>query len=453
MTQALYDRSDLNPTVETCGFVGTHRRDLREWTLARTPMSGTPLASTPIAFYKSQMMKNVKKAVDLFCGCGGISAGIEMAGYEVSVGVDVEEKYLCTFNHNFPSAISLNKSVTDIHPSDISRLSNIVPGQLDLLVGGPPCQGFSKNVPRRYRYLDDPKNLLVKSFLQYAEFLKPSIILMENVAEMKNGFQGQYTDEVISRLTEEGYTVTHGVLNAADYGVPQRRRRAFFMANRLGLQFTIPRSTHLPKPKTPLLITVPTHVSVWEAISDLPSIEHGMGELITAYATEAVSDYQHRVRNANGFVSNHVARSLKEIQYARLASLQPGQGHKDLPVELKVRSGYSGAYGRLTKDMIAPTITRWVFHPGSGRYGHPVDTRVISIREVARLQGFSDSFEFIGSYLQQAGQLGNAVPPLMVYNIISDLELQLTNYRSSSSSVSRTRETLSSAVGNVKVSA
>lgn len=390
-------------------------------------------------------------AIDLFCGCGGISAGLSMAGYEIVAGFDVDKHYISTFKHNFPSACSVLGNIVDIKPADFVLRTGISSGNLDLLVGGPPCQGFSKNVPRKLRYLDDPKNLLVKSFLDYAEHLKPKVLLMENVAEMKNGFEGQYTEEVINRLGAAGYTVTHGVLNAADYGVPQRRRRAFFMANREGLHFRVPQPTHVPRTVTPLLFNGATHVSVWEAISDLPPLGHGEGEQVMPYATPPTSEFQRRVRNAHGYVRNHVARHLRDTQHQRLAALQPGQGHKDLPEHLRVKTGYSGAYGRLTKDMIAPTITRWVFHPGSGRYGHPVDTRVLTIREVARIQGFPDSYEFVGTYTQQAGQLGNAVPPLLAYAVISDLDEQLRRHRRSNSSVSRSNDTLSLGFGEGKV--
>ncbi len=398
-------------------------------------------------------MRNAKTVVDLFCGCGGISAGLEMAGYDVVAGVDIEKHYIATFKHNFPKAHALTESIIDISPADFARKVGIVPGELTLLVGGPPCQGFSKNVPRKYRFLEDPKNLLVKSFLDYAEYLQPDVVLMENVAEMKNGFEGQYTEEIVTRLEAAGYTVTHGVLNAADYGVPQRRRRAFFMANREGLAFRVPQGTHAPKTEMPLLISAPHHVSVWEAISDLPPLQHGEGSEITCYATPAASDYQRRIRTAQGLVRNHVARFLQPTQLARLAALEPGQGHKDLPTHLQVKTGYSGAYGRLTKDMVAPTITRWVFHPGSGRYGHPVDTRVLSIREVARIQGFPDDYDFVGTYTQQAGQLGNAVPPLLAEAVISDLDEQLRRYRRSSSSVSFSSETLSASLGKRKLTA
>lgn len=391
-----------------------------------------------------------KLAVDLFCGCGGISAGLRMSGYEVIAGLDVEPNFISTFAHNFQNAQAVSDSITELSPAIFCKQLNIEPEQLDILVGGPPCQGFSKNVPKRHRYLEDPKNLLVKSFLEYAEYLRPASLLMENVAEMKNGFDGQYTDEVLSRLSAAGYHIEHAVLNAADYGVPQRRRRAFFIGRRNGGLFQIPRATHFAKSDGIKLFNSPTHVTVWEAIGDLPSLAHGEGSEITKYSTKAFSDYQKLMRNESGFVKNHIARFLQPKQHARLNALKPGQGLKDLPINLQVKSGYSGAYGRLTKDMIAPTITRWVFHPGSGRWGHPVDSRVITIREAARIQGFPDSYEFMGTYTQQAGQLGNAVPPVLISNLMKYLNKTLDAQKDERSSVSFSKESFSSSVGAEK---
>lgn len=392
-----------------------------------------------------------KTVVDLFCGCGGMSSGAQRAGFEVVAGVDIEKKYIASFSRNFPNAHSITDDITKIAPAEFSGRIGLEEGELDLLMGGPPCQGFSKNVPRKHRYLEDPKNLLVKTFLDYSEHLRPRFIIMENVAEMKNGFGGQYTDEVLDRLHGAGYSVTHSVLNAADYGVPQRRRRAFFLA-RLGSERPeVPQETHVPRSANGSLVPVDQHVSVWEAVGDLPALEHGEGSEITPYATDAFTEYQRQMRSPSGVVRNHFTRFLQPTQHARLAALAPGQGHKDLPRHLQVKSGYSGAYGRLTKDMIAPTITRWVFHPGSGRWGHPVDTRVLSIREVARIQGFWDDFEFVGTYTQQAGQLGNAVPPLLAYKVVQSLtgEPQIA----SSSSIRRSREMRSASVGNLKLTA
>jgi DNA (cytosine-5)-methyltransferase 1 len=388
-------------------------------------------------------------AVDLFCGCGGIAEGLRLAGYEVRAGVDVERKYIATFKHNFPGAHAVTESLLEIEPHQFAQRIGLEAEQLSILVGGPPCQGFSKNVPRKYRYLEDPRNLLVKRYLDYVEVLRPEIVLMENVAEMKNGFEGQYTDEVLERLNSAGYSVTHCVLNAADYGVPQRRRRAFFMGNRAGLTFQVPRPTHSQRSEPSLFSFEEQHVRVWDAIGDLPALNHGEA-YEGSYPSEPQSRYQKRARSGSKGIKNHTARHLQPTQLARLKALLPGQGNKDLPPELRSRGGYSGAYGRLTKEMIAPTITRWVFHPGSGRWGHPVDERVLSIREVARIQGFPDTFEFVGSYLEQAGQLGNAVPPLLAATVVTNLRNQLQAYSCSSMSRSLSNESFLSEEGRAK---
>jgi len=395
--------------------------------------------------------KKTLTAIDLFCGCGGISCGLRMAGFEIVAGVDVEEKYMATFSHNFPRARSVQMDVSKVEPNDFMKLAGIKPGDVTLLAGGPPCQGFSKNVPRKFRYLKDPKNLLIKTFLDYCEALKPSLVLMENVAEMKNGFDQAYSEEVLCRLTEEGYTVTHAVLNAIDYGVPQRRKRAFFLANRFGIEFKLPSSTHTKLTDQMSLLSLPPYVTVWNAIGDLPSLKHGEGYDFCEYISPPSSEFQKQMRNGQAKVANHVARYLQPKQYERLASLRPGQSHKDLPKHLQVRGGYSGVYGRLTKDMLAPTITRWVFHPGSGRWGHPVDIRVLSIREVARIQSFPDSFEFVGTYTQQAGQLGNAVPPLLVERITESMLSQVGMSKRDKNSIKFSNEIFSRSVGSLNI--
>lgn len=372
------------------------------------------------------------KAVDLFCGCGGMSAGLKMAGVEVIAGIDIESKYIATFARNFPQAQALVGDISKVRPEELMSRLKIKSGELDILVGGPPCQGFSKNVPRKFRYLEDPNNLLIKAFLDYCESLRPKLIIMENVAEMKKGFEDQYSKEVVERLRQVGYIVNSEVLNAANYGVPQQRRRAFFIANLQGVDIVMPQPTHVrtnikdDSVSMQNLFGQRSHITVWEAIGDLPSVEHDAKFQSLAYATEPQNDYQERMRrHAEKLVTNHLPRKLKDKQLERLSSLKPGQGHKDLPEHLQVKSGYSGAYGRLTKMMVAPTITRWVFHPGSGRWGHPVDIRTLTIREAARIQSFPDVYEFVGSYNDQAGQLGNAVPPLLAKTVIENILKQV----------------------------
>ena len=380
----------------------------------------------------SHMRRERPIAFDMFCGCGGISSGLRSADFQIIAGADIQPNYICTFKHNFPEAKAITDDLSRVRPEEVMQWLNLIPGDLDLLAGGPPCQGFSKNVPRKSRYLDLPNNQLVKTFLQYVEVLKPKLVLMENVAEMKNGFDSFYTQELLERLSEVGYQVTYQVLNAADYGVPQRRRRAFFLATRLGSPLSFPLPTNAPIEKRgtqeiqlSMLGRVDAHhVSVWDAIGDLPSVEHTDERTIFDYSMDPFSEYQLRMRGDNAKVKNHRPRTLALKQYERLASIGPGQGLKDLPSNLRPKSGYSGAYGRLTKEMVAPTITRWVFHPGSGRFGHPTDIRVITIREAARIQGFPDNFEFLGTYTQQAGQVGNAVPPLLIQKIAEAMQSQ-----------------------------
>lgn len=386
-------------------------------------------------------------AIDLFSGCGGISCGLERAGFRVLAGIDSDNLCLQTYKINFPQALSLMRDLSKTEPCVLMDEIGLTRGALDLLAGGPPCQGFSKNVPRRNRYLEDPKNQLIATFLHYADALRPRFILMENVAEMKAGFEGAYTSLLIESLEAKhlGYTVQHSVINAPDYGVPQRRRRTFFLASRDAENIVFPAATHT-KIGGSDLFTPQSHVLVWDAIGDLPVLEHGEGIELWNYAAPPQNEFQRWVRQGNNHVYNHIARRLQPTQYQRLALLEPGQGIKDLPDELRPKSGYSGAYGRLTKSMVAPTITRWVFHPGSGRFGHPVQARVITIREAARLQAFPDTFRFDGTYIQQSHQVGNAVPPLLA-EIIGRSLIGASPHRVASHSASVSKLTFSSSVG------
>ena len=390
------------------------------------------------------------KAIDLFCGCGGMSLGLQHAGLEIVAGMDIEPNYIATFAHNFGENRAYQDSIATLPAKDFMSSVGLRKGELDVLVGGPPCQGFSKNVPRKHRYLEDPKNQLVRSFLDYVEAFMPRFVVMENVAEMKNGFENSYSDEVMLRLAGCGYSVNHGVLNAADFGVPQRRRRAFFVASRDTVAAKLPTPTHnqhVERNQRNLFEVLTQHVNVREAISDLPPLKHGEGQEFFDYTNKPESAFQIKMRSNSSKITNHIARKLNPLQYDRLAALKAGQGIKDLPDHLKTKGGYSGAYGRLTWDMVAPTITRWVFHPGSGRWGHPDDIRLLTIREVARVQSFSDDYTFVGSYNQQAGQLGNAVPPLLMESVIKALAYDLYDDNISNKS---SKDILLEGSGNLK---
>lgn len=353
-------------------------------------------------------------AIDLFCGCGGISEGLREAGFEIVGGADNNPKYSITYTKNFPSTQFVGDSVSEIDPEEFCRLVGVNPNQVDLLAGGPPCQGFSKNVPRSQREIDSKNNLLVNTFLSYCEAIRPKAILMENVAEMRNGFGEAYTQSIFKRLGSAGYTVAEAVVNAADYGVPQRRRRAFFVGLRdQSDPFVFPRARFSEEAD----MFAESHRTIEDAISDLPQLKDGDGKEVMDYDSAPRNQYQREMRKQSDVLYNHLTRKLADTQFKRLSLLKPGEGIKDLPDELRPKGGYSGAYGRLTWDMVAPTITRWVFHPGSGRWGHPHDIRILTTRETARIQSFPDSFRFFGSFNDMAGQLGNAVPPLVARTI------------------------------------
>lgn len=351
--------------------------------------------------------------VDLFAGCGGMSWGLRTEGFRVLCGADSDEMPLRTFAQNFPEARALTVDLAALAPEELMAELKLRPGELDCLIGGPPCQGFSKNVPARRRFLADPQNLLVRRFVEFVAALRPKVFLMENVAELVNAYNQAYTNEIRETLGRCGYETEVRVLYAPEQGIPQRRRRAFFFGSRSGKELRFPAPTHSKSDRHAQAAGQP-FVTIWEAIGDLPSLQHGEGLSPALYTDAPATPFQARMRHAASALYDHVARRLRPKQLARLDALRPGEDARHLPHELAPKSGYSGAYGRLSPDAIAPTITRWVFHPGSGRFGHPADCRVITIREAARLQSFSDDFVFTGTYIQKSHQVGNAVPPLFL---------------------------------------
>ncbi len=348
---------------------------------------------------QSQKSSPTPTVIDLFCGCGGMSWGLTKMGFSILAGFDVWEDALKTYQLNHPSTQVFNRDLSKTDPKEIMNELHLSEGELDVIVGGPPCQGFSKNVPATWRFLSDPRNQLYKAYLAFVQAFRPKVVVIENVAEIYNAFNGTVRDEILTTLANWGYKTKVKIVKMSHYGIPQARRRCFFFATRTGVVPVFPKESS-------------REVSAWEAISDLPSLQSG--DSATEYNQPPQNEYQAHMRRDSHSLSNHLARKLTDIQLRRISSITAGQALKDMPKELQVKGGYSGAYGRLDYSSVAPTITRWVFHPGSGRYSHPKDNRVITIREAARLQSFSDDFVFTGSYNHQAGQVGNAVPPLFM---------------------------------------
>lgn len=358
-------------------------------------------------------MKEKYNVLDLFCGCGGMSWGLARKKFNILAGIDSWDTALKTYTHNHKMSKGINIDLSAVEPSTLLDMLGVSKNNIDVMIGGPPCQGFSKNVPASWRFFEDPRNQLYKTYLKYVEIIYPKIVVIENVAELYNAFEGSIRDEILTILRNVGYAVKVKIIDMSLYGIPQKRRRCFFFASRVGTPF-------FPKERSAL-------ISAWSAISDLPVVQQGEGYNGMPYSHEPENSYQKYMRKNSDTVYNHIANTMKELQTARLASIGPGQGLKDMPAELQVKSGYSGAYGRLDYTSVAPTITRWVFHIGSGRFAHPREVRGLTMREAARIQSFSDDFHFIGSRNEQAGQIGNAVPPLFMEQLAQNIYDALEN--------------------------
>lgn len=353
--------------------------------------------------------------------------GFEAAGFQVLGGTDFDEDILAAYRLNHPSAKVWHGAIETLDPRDLLRDCGILPGELDVLMGGPPCQGFSRNRARRHvrgEFVDDPRNYLFKHFLRFAEVIKPRAILIENVADMIVKLGGAFEAEIAERLDDMGYHYTSArVLNAADYGVPQRRRRAFILAGR-EKPLSLPEPTHSGMKENGQLFSIlEPWLTIWDAIGDLPRLRQGQSA--DSYAEPPSNDLQKALRADSGTFTEHVGWRLSPTQNERLSHLREGDGAEKLPSHLAPKSGYGSAYRRMARNIPALTVTTWLYHPGSGMYFHPVDERTITLREAARLQTFNDDVQFVGNKAMRCRQVGNAVPPLLARALAESLASQL----------------------------
>ena len=369
------------------------------------------------------------KTIDLFSGAGGLTTGFHLAGFETLCAIDSNKKALATYQHNYPNTKVIHQDIREVNPSELRHNLGLEREQLKAIIGGPPCQGFSRNIPAEYRYIDDPQNQLYKSFLDFVKEFKPLYVIMENVPEILTAYKGLFKYQITNQLESLGYKVISSSLNAAKYGVPQTRSRAFFIAS-LDRLIVLPNPTHNDDDikvksknkessyQTNLLKSNSSPiVTVKDAIGDLPELNAGQKYDEDRYPSDPQTSYQTLIRHNSSKITNHIARALSSIQMSRVKLLKEGQDARNLPPELAPKKHYSGAYGRLYWDQPAKTITRWVFHPGSGRFFHPTQDRTITIREAARLHSYPDTFHFLGTYTEMASQIGESVPPLLAKTI------------------------------------
>ncbi len=336
--------------------------------------------------------------IDLFSGCGGMSLGFEQAGFKNLLAIDCWEDALVTYRYNRKEAKTL---CADIDKIDISSLAEKL--RVDLIIGGPPCQGFSI---AGKRIVDDERNALYKSFVRFVATLRPRAFVMENVPNILTIASGAIKNAIIEEFTELGYKVEYKVLLASDYGVPQNRQRAFFVGLLDGQSFDFPTKS------------VETPITVSEAISDLPeeSLEDG-----SPYTIEAQSKFQKQIREHSIGVYNHQITHHTPKTIDTIALVPDGGNYKNLPLELQGIRKVNIAWTRMNSQRPSFTIDT-----GHNHHFHYKYNRVPTVRESARLQSFPDTFVFMGGKGSQLKQVGNAVPPLLAKAIAQELISQIS---------------------------
>lgn len=362
------------------------------------------------------------KAISLFAGAGGCSLGFRQAGYEIIYASDINSDAIATYRRNFPHIPSVAEDITQMAFEPLLEKLALKAGQLDIMIGGPPCQGFSS---AGSGFWDDPRNALLKPYLRALEVMKPKWFFMENVEGLLTANKGQYLFEMTKRLIDLGYKLRVDKIYATEYGIPQRRKRVLIIGNRLGRHFEVPRRQEYATGA----IYRKGSLTLQDAISGLPlpTKREESGKPVR-YEQPATSEWEKKMRTSQGAVFDHVMPKLTPVQQERMKVLKPGQSMKDLPEHLQhasfkrranrrvrdgtpteKRGGAPSGLKRLFSDEPSLTITS----VSTRDLVHPTQDRPLTIRECARLQTFPDEFQFSGNSWQKMKQIGNAIPPLL----------------------------------------
>lgn len=352
---------------------------------------------------------NKLTVLDLFSGAGGLSRGFFDAGYNVVLGVDFDDMALKTFKENHGSAEAMKIDL--FNHDNINQITDYLYSKnlkIDVLVGGPPCQGFSLAGPRNK---DDKRNTLYTAMVKTADILKPKAVVLENVPGLLTLYGGIAARRIIEDFTGLGYKVKAKVLYAPEYGIPQIRRRVFFVALKDGLdefEFPIP------------ILSEENFITCEDAIGDLDGLENTMGEFEQEYNSEAMTEYQRLMRKNSKKLYNHMATKHTEKTVKLIAMVPEGKNYKALPEEYRGQFKFNEALTRYHSKKPSRTIDT-----GHRTHFHYKYNRIPSVRENARLQSFPDDFVFYGNKQQQYKQVGNAVPPLLGYHLAKQLKKYL----------------------------
>ena len=317
-----------------------------------------------------------------------MSHGFIDAGYDVVAGIDHWQDALDTFAFNHVHSKAIQADLFTSMPEQIAHQLDTC--EIDVIIGGPPCQGFSIAAKR---LIDDERNKLYKSFVEFVSYFKPKAFIMENVPNIISMGKGVVKDEILRDFGELGYLVNYKILLASDYGVPQNRRRAYFVGVKNGDYFDFP------------LPTTQNMVTCEQAISDLPEESVGDGAM---YPSETKSEYQQMMRNDSSALYNHQATNHTPKTIEIIAQVPDGGNYKDLPEHLRGTRKVNIAWTRFNSQKPSFTIDT-----GHRHHFHYAYNRVPTVRESARLQSFPDNFIFLKGKTSQYKQVGNAVPPLL----------------------------------------
>jgi len=332
-------------------------------------------------------MKSLK-LFDVFCGAGGLSLGFERAGFEVVKAIDFDRYAVQTYNHNRNCAVAEEKNIIDVDDDFIKNL-----GRVDGMIGGPPCQGFST---AGQRIIDDDRNKLYREYFRILGQVQPKFFVIENVTGLLTFGKGIVRDDIIKRADALGYKLFYKTLDASKYGVPQVRLRVIFVGIRKELckkDFVFPEGTSTP-------------ISVIDAIGDLPSLDSGEDK--TKYRLKPSTTYQKKMREGVKVLTNHDLSVHTEKTKRIIAKIPEGGSVMSLPESEREGRNYHALLRKM--DRSKPSLC---IDTGHRTYFHFEEKRIPSTREVARLQSFPDSFEFLGPRNDQQRQVGNAVPPIL----------------------------------------
>ncbi len=362
----------------------------------------------------------IPTAISLFCGAGGCSLGFKQAGYSIIYANDNDLSAVTTYKKNFPETICTHENIDALDFDNLLSDLNIKKGDLDILIGGPPCQGFST---AGARFWDDPRNNLLKSYVKALKAIKPKWFIMENVEGLLTSKKGTYLYEAAKAFIQLGYKIRVEKIYSQEYGVPQRRKRVLIVGNRLGYNFKMPEPTMQISGQ----IFRNSNVTIAHAIKGLPNPTSDKDKKLQ-YSSDPIDAFDEFLRNSCLNVSDHYSFNITGTQLERISLLKPGQTMKDLPDHLQHESFKKRANRRVADG--TPTEKRGGSPSGlkklhynepcltitgaaTREFIHPIENRPLTIRECARIQTFPDSFNFSGNSSQKIQQIGNAIPPML----------------------------------------